>query len=61
MTISELKTVIDNELPVWINSGCWCDRYESFSEVLENVPGRTKVMYITIDGTGELTLETSRL
>lgn len=61
MTINELRLVIDHDLPVWSNNGCWCDRYESFSEALENVSGRTKVMYITVDGSGELTLEISRL
>ena len=57
MTINELRLVIDHDLPVWINNGSWCDRYESFDELLENIPGRKKIMYITIDGTGELTLE----
>lgn len=45
--------------PVWINCDGFSERYESREEVHENLSGYL-VTYITVDGSGELTIEADR-
>ena len=58
MKIYELRKVVDNGLPVWVN-----DLDKHFSEYFDNIVDLEDryrfydVKYITLDGTGRLTIE----
>lgn len=56
MTLYKLHSVIDSNIPVWVNSGDNCIRYENITDAARD-HGNASVIYITLDGENELTLE----
>ena len=59
MTLYEVARAVDPNLPLWINEDGYSDRYENIAEALEYNKD-LEVKYITLDGEGELTIETGR-
>lgn len=67
MTLSEFIDICDCTLPIWVQKGICCTRYENMGELIDKnevgVYGRDWdwdeeiVEYVTFDGEGELTIE----
>ena len=59
MRIRDLANVIDMDMPIWVNQGGYSDRYENYRELIieSDTLGDDEIKYITVDGTGEFTIE----
>lgn len=61
MIILDIERVIDPTIPVWINNEGYAERYDTIGQTIDKgCYGGYKVLYVTVDGEGELTIEVSR-
>lgn len=57
LTLNDLLSVCDDQLPVWINAGPECVVFDNIRAAAGRISEHAAIEYITIDGDGILTIE----
>lgn len=61
MSVFDIEKVTDPTIPVWINNEGYAEKYDAIGQAIDKgCYGEYRVLYVTVDGEGELTIEVSR-